>query len=140
MILFDKLKGRLSMEGKFQMWFQLKMRLWRKLGKRKNKDQLSVSSCRRRFLGFFSATKGFGVVSRNQITECLKSANILILINRQPKGKFGASRGLRQGDPLLPFLVIVVTMSRLLERANQMRLLKRMVFGRMKRNHSHTVC
>lgn len=72
----------------------------------------------------------------------MKSANISILINWRPKGKFGASRGLHKGDPLLPFLVIVVVggLSRLLERANEMRLPKRMAFGRMKRNHLLTVC
>ena len=42
---------------------------------------------------------------------CIFSAKFSILVNGSPKGYFGASNGLRQGDPLSPLLFIMVTHS-----------------------------
>jgi len=41
----------------------------------------------------------------------------LILINGSPHGFFGSSRGLRQGDPLSPLLLVMDAFSRMLSRA-----------------------
>lgn len=38
------------------------------------------------------------------IYECLSSSKLSILINRSPSKEFSVLRGLRQGDPIFPFL------------------------------------
>lgn len=56
------------------------------------------------FLGYVMARKTFGSLWRKWISRCLSTAHFSILLNGTPKGFFSASRGLRQGDPLSPFL------------------------------------
>jgi len=38
------------------------------------------------------------------IIECLESVTISILVNENPIKEIKSSKGLRQGDPLAPFL------------------------------------
>lgn len=61
----------------------------------------------------------FGSKWRMWITGCPRLANFLTMINGRPREHFGATRGLRQGDPLSLslFTLVVDVMSRLVEKA-----------------------
>lgn len=52
--------------------------------------------------------KGFGDKWASWIKGCISNTSFSIFINGRPRGKFKASRGLRQGDPLASFLFVIV--------------------------------
>lgn len=49
----------------------------------------------------------FGDGWRSWILGCLSSASVSVLLNGSPTAEFKMTRGVRQGDPLAPFLFIL---------------------------------
>ena len=67
------------------------------------------------------------------------SINELCIINGRPRGHFGASRGIQQGDPLSPFLFILVAdvLSRMMKKACESSLIEGFKVGRNRVRISH---
>ncbi|GKV18280.1 hypothetical protein SLEP1_g28685 [Rubroshorea leprosula] len=84
------------------------------------------------FLDWMMDSMGFGDKWRKWIRECLSTARISVLINGSPTKEFSVSKGLRQGDPLSPFLFLLVGegLCELVKKAECVGLLRGVEIGR----------
>ncbi|KAK2640722.1 hypothetical protein Ddye_022485 [Dipteronia dyeriana] len=65
---------------------------------------------------------GFGSRWRGWINECVSSPRLYVLVNGEPMEEFDMEKGLRQGDPISPFLfnIVVEGLNILLQRASNL--------------------
>ena len=72
------------------------------------------------FLDSVLQQMGFGSIWRGWINSCLATTSVSVLVNGTPTSPFPMKRGLGQGDPLSPFLFVLVVevLSRLLHTAS----------------------
>nr|GEV92699.1 hypothetical protein [Tanacetum cinerariifolium] len=61
-----------------------------------------------KYLDYMLHSLGFGLTWRSWIKACLESSRTSILVNGSPTSELSVKRVLRQGDPLSPFLFIIV--------------------------------
>ena len=75
---------------------------------------------------------GFSVGFVDIVMRCVSTASFAVLVNGQPSREFLPSRGLRQGDPLSPFLFIICAegLSALLRDAEQRKVIHGVKVGR----------
>ena len=59
------------------------------------------------FIDFMLIKKGFPQKWRQWISACITSVQYFILINDRPTGKIKPTRGIRQGDPISPFIFVL---------------------------------
>jgi len=60
------------------------------------------------FLLYLLRRCGFGEKLCSWIAHCISSVHFLVLVNGNPSGFFSSSHGLKHGDPLLPYLFVIV--------------------------------
>ncbi|GKV50907.1 hypothetical protein SLEP1_g57586 [Rubroshorea leprosula] len=83
------------------------------------------------FIDYMMRRMGFNTIWRNWIRECLASSSVSVLINGSPTNQFPVSKGIRQGDPLSPFLFLIVAegLNGLVSSAVEKQLYKGVVVG-----------
>lgn len=59
------------------------------------------------FLETIMRKMGFGEISINMVTQCVKVVSFSIMINGEPKENIKPMKGLRQRDSLSPYLFLL---------------------------------
>ena len=74
------------------------------------------------FIDYMLGKFGFGAAWKPWMRECISYTSFSVLVNGSPSRLFRASRGLRQGDPLSPFLftLVIEALGSLLSKAKDM--------------------
>ncbi|XP_071700500.1 uncharacterized protein [Rutidosis leptorrhynchoides] len=75
---------------------------------------------------------GFSTKWITWIKACLDSASVSILVNGSPTKEFSLKRGIRQGDPLSPYLFIIVAeaLNKMIKRAIEVNMFKGPTIGK----------
>ena len=91
------------------------------------------------FLDFVLERKGFVPTWRKWIRGSLNSVEYSVILNGRPRGRFKGTRGLRQGDPLSPFLFTLLAggLGRLIDKLVGQNLVECFEVGRDKIKVSH---
>ena len=82
---------------------------------------------------------GFGRKWIRCIMNCVSTASMSILLNGSPLQPFKMEKGLRQGDPLSPYLFILVSegLVCILKKAHDLNLIEAVSIGKAKVNLKH---
>jgi len=70
--------------------------------------QKAFDRINRKFVYYMIHCMNFPIKWISWIQECLSSATFSVLINGSSVGFFGSNKGTRQGDPLLPYIFVLV--------------------------------
>ncbi|KAL8458477.1 hypothetical protein ACS0TY_036118 [Phlomoides rotata] len=92
----------------------------------------AYDSIRWDFLDDIMSNMNFCDKWRKWIAGCLSSATVSILVNGSPTAEFSPQKGLRQGDPIAPFLFLLVaeSLNRFVKRAVNLNLFSPISIGR----------
>ena len=82
---------------------------------------------------------GFGSKWIAWIMECVSSATMSVLLNGSPLRPFKMEKGLRQGDPLSPYLFILVSEALIciFKKAHDMNMIEPVIIGKAKVSLKH---
>lgn len=91
------------------------------------------------FLDCMMEKMGFGSRWRGWIQACISSPLLSVMVNGKPTPQFGMERGLRQGDPISPFLfnIVVEGLNCMLKKALALGLIGGEDFGNNKVHITH---
>lgn len=70
--------------------------------------EMAYNSVSWEFLDYMLLRLGFNRKWRSWISVCLHSSSVSVLVNGSPTKEFIMCKGIRQGDPIAPFLFLVV--------------------------------
>ena len=82
---------------------------------------------------------GFGTKWHGWMAQCISSASMSMLISWSPLAPFKMERGLRQGDPISPFLFILVAevLNRMILKVKELQLVDGVEIGKDKVEVTH---
>ena len=92
----------------------------------------AYDSVRWSFMDHVLESMGFGQLWRKWVWGCMSSATMSILVNGSPTKPFLMQRELRQGDPLSPFLFVIVAevLNRMISKAKEVGLIEGLQVGK----------